>query len=297
MLLAALLGAGIYFSNILIYPTIYTYDDVLDFEIKNKRIDKTSFESLEKHEIKIDSKYGYKMSGWFFPLKTSDGKLSNKTIIICHGITSNVYGAAKYMDMFMKRGFNVLLYDHRHHGRSGGKNTTFGFYEKHDLKSWVDWIYSTYGADMIVGTMGESMGAAIVLQNLAIDNRIAFCAADCPYSDLLELLKYHIKKDFKVPAFPFLYLANLITYLRTGMFFSNVSPIKDIENVNTPIFFAHGADDDFIPPKMSEDMYNIKKGVKKLYIAPNAKHAEAYCNNRQEYEKLMDEFLNEIGVI
>ena len=48
---------------------------------------------------------------------------------------------------------------------------------------------------------------------------------------------------------------------------------------------------------MSKDMYNVKQGSKKLYIAPNADHVQSYTNNRIEYENLVDEFLKEINII
>ena len=288
IIIAVYTFGGIYFSKKVVNPNVYSRELLLKYETDNYRINQMNFNSLEKEEVIISSPYGYMLSGWFFPVIGS-----NKSVIICHGITCNVYTSVKYMDLFLSRGYNVLLYDHRNHGLSGGKNTTYGYFEKYDLKACTNWLFQKFGNKATIGIHGESMGAAIALLNTAIDSRISFCIADCPYSDLEKLLKFRLWKEYRLPVFPLYYITDLFAFLLTGMFFENVSPLKAIKNVLTPVFFIHGMEDDYIPTNMSIQMFAAKKGAKKLYIAPNARHTESYWNNKEEYNRLVGEFLQE----
>lgn len=278
---------GVYFSGLVIRPKKYAYDETHEIEVKYERVREEEFNKLKKEELYINSPYGYKLHGFFFP--KGDSK---KFIIICHGFTYSLYGSVKYMDLFLKRDFNILIYDHRYHGLSGGEDVSFGYYEKYDLKAFTDWVINEFGDDSIIGIMGESMGGGTVLQNIAIDSRIKFCIADCPYSDVTELMKYQLKRQYNLQWLPFLIpLASLFTKIRAGWSFKDVSPIKDLDKVYTPVLFMHGAEDDYVPTYMSKEMYKVKRGIKGIYIAPNARHVEAYWNNKKEYDKKVGEFL------
>ena len=287
--LILLTGYGFFLSGKVIHPLVKSREEVLRVECDKGTMDMTAFNLLPREEVRIHSPYGYQLHGLFFP---KDG--SKKTVIICHGITCTIYNSVKYMEIFINRGFNVLIYDHRNHGDSGGSNTTFGYYEKYDLKACTDWVLERCGKDCVVGLHGESMGAATALQNAAVDPRIAFCIVDCPFSDLAELLKYRLKVEYGFPMFPAMELTRLFSWLRTGMRLMEISPMRDIANVDIPVFFIHGKEDRYVPPQMSIDMYNSKKGIKKLYLAPNSRHAESVVMNREEYDGLVGEFLEEV---
>lgn len=288
-----LLITAIYLSKIVLFPQIRPYEETYILQKRSGAIKNNFIDTLENEEFYLQSKYGYKLHTVFFPNKNS-----KNTIILCHGITDSLFASMKYMDIFIKRGFNVVIYDHRFHGKSGGPNCSYGYFEKFDLISVTDWVFEKCGQGSTVGIQGESMGAATILQHSRIDPRVSFYIADCPYSDLTELFKVRIKDDYHLPAFPLIQLSNLLFKLTTNVFYSQISPIKDIAEVETPIFFIHGENDNYIPHKMSIDLYNAKKhGVKKLYIAPNADHVESYLKNIKEYDKLVGDFLSSIHII
>ena len=200
-------------------------------EIENARYNEAEYNQWQRDELTISSSFGYELACVYFPLEDAD-----RTVVLSHGITWSRYGSIKYMPIFRKRGFNILVYDLRNHGLSGGNNTTFGLYEKFDLQILVDWAFQQLGEDGIVGTHGELLGAATTLQHAAIDHRISFAIADCPFSDLAELLKYRFKSDYHFPAFPLINLSSLVCKLLASMPFKSVSPIRDIPAITTPIF-------------------------------------------------------------
>lgn len=260
-------------------------------ETEAGRLNPTEFQSLSKREILIPSNFGYH-------LKTVivEPHNTNRYMIFCHGVTENKMNSIKYMNLFLERGFNALIYDHRRHGESGGKTTSYGHFEKFDLKTIVDWLRLDRGRDLILGIHGESMGAATMLLYAGgIEDGADFYIADCPFSDFREQLGYRLKTEMKLSPRLFLPVADLFIKMRQRYSLRDVSPISVIENIKKPILFIHSKKDDFILSTMTEALYEQKKGPKKLFIAENGIHAQSLNANKEDYAKVVDEFLEEYG--
>ncbi len=285
-----LAGAGYYFSGLVIKPRMWDYQESFRTEIQKGRFSRDAFEKLAMEDVYLESPHGYKIHALYFPRKDS-----RKTVIFSHGFTFTLMGSIKYIDMFIKRGFNILAYDHRHHGKSGGSTVTFGYYEKDDLKACVDWVMAKTGPGTRVGIHGESMGAAVALQYAATDPRAAFVIADGSFTDLATMLAFQLKKDFGLPSFPLVPVASLVSKLRGGMFFGDVSPLRDIPRIGAPVMIIHGAADAYIPPWMATRLFDAAGGKKKLYMGPGAGHSESYMNNPAEYDAQVGAFLREAG--
>ena len=110
-------------------------DVIMKREILAKRFDEKWYETVRKEELWIHSPNDYLLNTVFLkPLDTRN------TVIICHGVTENKMNSIKYARLFERLGFNSVIYDHRRHGESGGKTTSFGYYEKLDLQAIVHFI-------------------------------------------------------------------------------------------------------------------------------------------------------------
>lgn len=132
--------------------------------------DKKDFSCHDFYCLRVDFQHFLCLTD-FGELPAGDSK---KTMLFTHGFSFSLLGSVKYMDMFRKRGFNILMYDHRHHGKSGGDNVTFGITERDDLKAVAGWAKEKTGPTTVIGIHGESIGAAVALQYAAIDNQAIF---------------------------------------------------------------------------------------------------------------------------
>ncbi len=287
LVLLVLTLSGLIFARIVVFPKRFGVLETYTFEKEKGLLDDAEYQSWPKEEVLIQSDFGYSLYGLYFP---SEG--SKKAVILSHGITYTLYGSVKYMKVFRELGFNTFIYDLRHHGQSGGKNTTFGLFEKHDLARVMDWVAQRIGPGAVIGTHGESLGAAISMQHAAIDPRVAFVVEDCGFSNLAELLAYRLKAEYHLGKFPILYLASFFSQLLTRMRFEQVMPIQAIEQITAPVLFIHGAADDYIPPQMAQALYQKKQiGARGLYLAPEAGHAESYRSDRAAYTQVVTDFL------
>ncbi|AZB44885.1 alpha/beta hydrolase [Bacillus sp. FJAT-42376] len=276
----------------MMYSKKKTNEEILEKERLYGHFDQKDYDSLEKRNVSIPSEFGYSLSGQLIaPFK------EKKFVIVSHGVTMNRYNSLKYMNLFLSLGYNVLIYDHRRHGDSGGKTTSFGYYEKFDLRSAVTWLKQRYGEDILLGIHGESMGAASMLLYAGIlEDAADFYIADCPFEDLEELLLFRLQSEISIPKWLVMPIARLFLKWRDGYRMQEVSPIKIISRIQKPVLFIHGKKDGTIPVSSSIHLYEHKSGSKGIYIADNADHAMSFTHNREEYKQQIIAFLEKIGI-
>ncbi|MBM7648061.1 fermentation-respiration switch protein FrsA (DUF1100 family) [Bacillus ectoiniformans] len=280
-------GAGYYLSQRILYMRKKDEQLIFNREVEAKRLDPTAYEQLPKEEVWVASPYGYKLKAVF--ITPNSGK---KFVIFAHGVTETKVNSIKYMNLFLKRGFNAVLYDHRRHGESEGLTTSFGHYEKYDLQAVVQELIKREGEDVMFGIHGESMGAATaILYAGSVEDRADFYIADCPFSDFRRQLIHQMKREVKVAPAWLVHLAEWAVALRDRYRLSGLSPLEAVEHIHKPVLFIHSEQDDFILPDMTQELYERKQGPKQLYLAKNGVHAQSYNENPEEYERTIEQFL------
>ncbi|MCR5330479.1 MAG: alpha/beta fold hydrolase [Lachnospiraceae bacterium] len=293
LLIAAVLFISYQFAKMVLRPNTHDNEFLLNEAYEFKRFTPEYIASLNTEDIIIPSKYGYDMHGLILRSEKSELEENrNRIAVLCHGYTSSKIVMSGYAGILLKMGFTCIMYDHRNHGDNAKNvNTTMGYYEREDLKTVIDWIYERFGPDVRIITYGESMGSAIVLSHLEIDDRPVLTIADCGYSDLVDLFKYLLKGVYHMPVWPILPIAEIM--LKIGGHFDpkDVSPRRGVIKTKIPILFCHGDQDTFVPTFMSVEMSKLGEGVRELYLCPGAIHAQSYSIDPVKYSEVVTSFI------
>ena len=308
IVLAALLAAALVIflliawkvSGMILHPRVFAYDVVLDEEVKRGHFTREWFDAnVHLTDFTIRSDFGYDLHLAVWPSEQppfADGK--RRVAVLVHGFTYDLLGQIKYASMFHTLGFDCVLYDHRNHGLSGKSTTTMGLFEAMDLAQVCAWARERYGEDALVGTLGESMGAATVMFHAKDDPRLAFAVEDCGFSDFYELLGHVLPHRFRMPAFPALPLANLFCRLRAGVSLRQIRPVDALKAcAHVPMLFVHGDADELIPYRMMEACFEAKSGEKEAWLVPGARHADSYRADPEGYFEHLKAFLTKHKIL
>jgi uncharacterized protein len=282
---------GFLLTNRMMFLQLKNSELIMKREILSKRFDEHWYETVRKDDMWIDSPNGYRLKAVFLkPLETT------RTVIICHGVTENKINSMKYARLFERLGFNSVVFDHRRHGDSGGKTTSFGYYEKIDLQSIVQAVRERIGKRALLGIHGESMGAATtILYAGTYEVKTDFLVVDCPFSDFTEQILHVLRTETPLRTSMMLRIGNLFLKMRDGYSTNLVSPREVIKNITIPVLFIHSMEDNFILPHMSEELFEAKIGEKMLKLFPKGAHAKSFNDNPLQYEQLIQEFLGRYG--
>ncbi|MBO4462273.1 MAG: alpha/beta hydrolase [Lachnospiraceae bacterium] len=256
---------------------------------QSERIDISYYDDLEKTDYIVKGYKDYELHTQFLKNPT----VTDKYIILSHGYTDNRIGSLKYAKMYLDLGFNCIIYDLRGHGLNENTFTTYGIREAEDLMAIIKDTRDRYDNIAKLGIHGESLGAATSITALKYKPDIDFVVADCGFADIYGVL-YDGYKSAHMPTF-LLKLASIGAKIRYGYSLKDMRPIDSLPDNEIPICFIHGAADNFILPKNSEQMASASKGYTELHLIDGAAHAYSIFTDPVKYREYVEGFLNRIS--
>ena len=241
---------------------------------------------IPQEDLWITTPDGVPLSCWLVRHQKAQG-----TIIYLHGVGDCKIGGIALASFFYSLGYNVFLYDSRHHGASGGKYCTYGFYEKHDVSTAIDYLQGREDVRLgNVGIFGTSMGAAVAIQAAAVDVRIDGVVAEAAFTTLRSIAVDYQRRLIKLPWHFLRNVAFARSQTVAGFKARFVSPIEDVKKLHCPILFVHGIQDAFIDVEHSKQLYREAKEPKKLLLIEGANHNNVWETGGTTYHEALESF-------
>lgn len=254
--------------------------------------DETSMREIARHldsdldSVSITTPDAITLGAWSIHPRVANGD----AVILLHGLGDNRIGMTGYAQLLLAHGFTVLLPDARAHGASGGELATYGLLERNDIRQWFDFLVARSHPHCIFG-LGESMGAAELLQSLVVEPRFCAVAAESSFSSFREIAYDRMGQPFHLgPWFgrtllrPVIEFAFLYVRLKSGLDMQQVSPEDSVSATRIPIFLIHGQIDSNIPVRHSHRIQSRNRNAV-LWEVPNADHCGAFNAAPQEFEQ------------
>jgi pimeloyl-ACP methyl ester carboxylesterase len=254
--------------------------------------DEAAMRDLARHldsnleNVSITTPDAITLSAWTIHPHHSDGD----AVILLHGLGDNRLGMIGYAQLLLAHGFTVLLPDARAHGTSGGDLATYGLPERNDIHQWFDFLSTQAHPHCIFG-FAESMGAAELLQSLAVEPQFCAVVAESSFSSFREIAydrmgqPFHLGPWFGRTVFrPVIEFAFLYVHWRYHLDMQEVSPEDSVAATRVPVFLIHGQIDSNIPIRHSREIHANNPNTV-LWEVPNADHCGAISASPQEFEQ------------
>ena len=263
-----------------------------------KRVHERKLQKLDEYEhqrFMIDSPkndYHIETIQIQSPIRNED------VIIIIHGIRGNYYDLLEVAFRYLDDGKNVIMYNQRQSGLTGGKNSTFGFYERFDLEAVCEIAKRAYPTGK-VGVHGFSMGAATAIMQSELNEKsqlVDFYILDSPFHTMASTIDMAANRgeDIKLPNWFVRFSGSAVLKLRERISYKDITPLNVMRHTTKPILLMHGELDDMTAPDGSLELCKaINHENKRLKIFKGQGHCKTHFRKANEYFTEIYTFIEE----
>jgi len=203
---------------------------------------------LEFADLVFTADDGERLHGWWVPGRAP----TIGHVLLCHGNGGNVADRVAHVELLSAAGFDVLAFDYRGYGRSGGRPSERGTYL--DARAARAAMVSRDGVDdRRLFYLGESLGGAVALA-LALEQPPAGVILQSAFTSVRDMARLHH------PLVPSALVPDAYPSLRR------------IRRLVSPLLVLHGARDEIVPLMHGEALVEAAPGRKRLHVFPDAGH-------------------------
>jgi len=214
-------------------------------------------------------------------------------VLLLHGLGDNRIGMTGYAQLLLAHGFTVLLPDARAHGTSGGPLATYGLLERNDIHQWIDFL-DAQDHPRCVFALGESMGAAQLLQSLDTHPHLCAVVAESSFANFREIAYDRMGQPFHLGPWvgrtflrPLVEVAFLRARLKYHLKMEDISPEDSVAASKVPVLLIHGQIDSNIPVRHSERIHARAPNTIRWEV-PEADHCGALSTAPEEFNRRLE---------
>ena len=242
---------------------------------------------LRYEEVQFSSADGIALLGWWLE---SPG--ARATVVLVHDIdgtrSDRSLGLLSLQRDYLRRGLNVLAFDLRGRGESGGRHNTFGAGERADVSAALAFAEARTSALPLV-LHGFGLGGALAIEAAAEGLKVDLVIAD---STLTSVRAYLRRRWARIP-WPTFMLACRFSRRRFGADPDVLKPINAVAAAaSVPILFIHGEADHLVPVSNSLNIAAASLNARNsVWRVPGAGHCTAYRRAPEAYVRHCIEFI------
>jgi len=238
---------------------------------------------------------GIHLAGWWIPFESS-----KNCAILIHGYGDAKVGAIAWAPLFHRLGWNILAIDLRAHGESGGKFTTAGYYERHDLAQVIDQLKADRPhSTQRIALFGVSLGAAVAAATGVDRDDVEAVILESPYAEFESAVRQHARLD----GMPGDFLVNLALKLaqwRSAAKFEQVAPVRLIPKIKGKVMVISAGGDPLVTPDQTSRLQRAiqerqdQAGANSIctWRVDEAFHVECLAARPDEYRDRLQQFLS-----
>lgn len=217
-------------------------------------------------DVWFGSKDGTRLHGWFIP---AAGKKAKGTVVFSHGNAGAMGHHLGFVTWLLPEGFNVLMYDYRGFGKSGGVLDRHGMVQ--DVRAAFEYVKTRRDVDKDrLVSFGHSLGAAKSITALGETpvpgvKAVVSDGGFASYRGMAEVIAGRVG-------------ANIVTdEWAPKDWVAKVAPV--------PLLIVHGTADEVVPLEQGKLLFGAATGPKTMFTVKGGHHGDSLWRNDGEYRR------------